>query len=356
MASNPSERHVAPFPGSSEDAAPASEVELSVVVAVYGCRNCLKSLHERLGASIAPITSSFELIFVDDRSPDGSWEVIAELAAKDPAVKAYRLSRNFGQHAAITAGLAQSKGHWTVVMDCDLQEPPEEIPRLYAKAQEGYDIVHGARRKRKHSWFRRSASRAYRRLMLESKAEREYSTLSMISRKVVNSFLNVRDKDREYLLVLDWLGYSHAVVEFEHDERPEGLSSYTFRRLASVALDGFFFRTTALLRWIVFAGFVVALGGFGLAAYDVYSFYAFGSLAGYTSLTVLLLLLSGVILISLGVVGLYVGRIFDQVKDRPLFILDQQIQSAAQTHEPASSTEPAELMPAPEPPLAPVPD
>src|SRR5437763_1651791 len=111
-------------------------VELSVVVPVYGCRECLRALHQRLTSSVEAITPSYELIFVDDRSPDDAWTVLEELGRVDPAVKAFRLSRNFGQHAAITTGLAESEGRWVAVMDCDLQDPPEEIPRLYTKAQE----------------------------------------------------------------------------------------------------------------------------------------------------------------------------------------------------------------------------
>src|SRR4051794_22527309 len=126
-------------------------VELSVVVPVYGCRGYLRELHRRLVEAVSTVTRSFELVFVDDASPDGAWEVLAELAVRHPEVRAFGLSRNFGQDAAITAGLSKSRGRWTVVMDCDLQEAPEEIPRLYAKAAEGYDLVRTVRSKRGHS-------------------------------------------------------------------------------------------------------------------------------------------------------------------------------------------------------------
>ena len=114
-------------------------VELSVVVPVYGCDECLHALHDRLTKSVASLVSSYEFVFVDDRSPDGSWETLREIAAADEHVRLVRLSRNFGQHPAITAGMAHATGEWIVVTDCDLEDPPEEIPRLYAKAQEGYD-------------------------------------------------------------------------------------------------------------------------------------------------------------------------------------------------------------------------
>jgi dolichol-phosphate mannosyltransferase len=300
--------------------------EISVVIPVYTCAGCLPALHERLTATLSAITADYEIVLVDDRSRDDAWEVLGRLARADRRLRIVRLSRNFGQHAAITAGLTRSRGAWTVVMDCDLQEPPEEIPRLYAKAQEGYDIVRAVREGRRHSAFRRMSASLYRRMLSEGEGEIEFSTLSMISRKVVDAFLQLRDRDREYQLVLDWLGFSQAPISFAHAERAgDSPSAYGLRELVSVALDGMFFRTTVLLRWIVLLGFLVALAGFGLGAYAVYARYVEDAPPGYTSIVVLLVLLSGFILISLGVVGLYVGRIFDQVKGRPLFVVDEAI-------------------------------
>src|ERR1035437_8766630 len=140
------------------------EVLLSVVVPVYGCAGCLVKLHERLTRSLAEVTDSYELVFIDDRSVDGGWEVLQDLARSDRRGRRFRLSRNFGQDAAITAGLASADGDWAVVMDCDLQEAPEDIPRLWAAAGEGYDVVRTIRRGRRHPPLRRWASRLYRRL------------------------------------------------------------------------------------------------------------------------------------------------------------------------------------------------
>jgi dolichol-phosphate mannosyltransferase len=306
--------------------------EISVVIPVYNCAGCLPALHERLSATLSALTSDYEIVLVDDRSRDDAWAVMSELARADGRLRIVRLSRNFGQHAAITAGLTRARGDWTVVMDCDLQEPPEEIARLWAKAQEGYDVVRATREGRRHSAFRRLSASLYRRMLSEREGggEIEFSTLSMISRKVVDAFLQLRDRDREYQLVLDWLGFSQATISFAHAERAgESPSAYGLRELVGVALDGMFFRTTVLLRWIVLLGFVVALAGFSLGAYAVFARIVEGGPPGYTSIVVLLVLLSGVILISLGVVGLYVGRIFDQVKGRPLFVVDEQIDGDA---------------------------
>jgi dolichol-phosphate mannosyltransferase len=322
-------------------------VEISVVVPVYGCAGCLRELHRRLQAVVGALTDSYELVFVDDASRDGAWNVLSELARHDPHVRAFGLSRNFGQDAAITAGLSRALGRWTVVMDCDLQERPEEIPRLYAKAQEGYDLVRTARSRRTHSRVRRWASRAYRRLLLDVDPTTEYSNMSLLSRRVVDAFLTLHDYHREYTLVLDWLGFSQATVQIEYAERAVGSSSYTLRRLLRVALDGMFFRTTVLLRAVVFLGFLVALAGGGLAAYNIAYYFVFGQPKGYTSLAVLVLLLSGFIIISVGVVGLYVGRVFEQVKFRPLFIISRQADAA-----PAQGL-PDQTLSAPEPAGAP---
>jgi glycosyltransferase involved in cell wall biosynthesis len=300
-------------------------IELSVVIPVYNCAGSLESLHARLTTSLAEVTPDYEIVLVDDRSTDEAWDILRDLAGRDPHLKVVRLSRNFGQHAAITAGLTRSTGAWTVVMDCDLQEPPEEIPRLYAKAQEGYEIVRAVRNDRKHSAFRRASATLYRRMLSERADEIEFSTLSIISRKVVDTFLLLRDRDREYQLVLDWLGFDQASISFTHGERHGSPSTYGPRELIRVALDGMFFRTTVLLHWIVYAGFAIAALGGVMAAYLVYSRYVSETPPGYTSIAVLLLLLSGFIIIALGVVGLYIGRIFDQVRARPLFVVDEQI-------------------------------
>jgi dolichol-phosphate mannosyltransferase len=322
-------------------------VQLSVVVPVYGCADCLVALHDRLTRSVSEITDSYELVFVDDRSLDEGWAVLQALARSDGHVKAFRLSRNFGQDAAITAGLAQSSGAWAVVMDCDLQEAPEDIPRLWAAAGEGYEIVRTIRRGWSHSRFRRATSRLYRRLTIETDVRPDYSNLSLLSRRVIDAFLRLRDHDREFMIALDWLGFDSTAIEIDHHERHAGTSGYTLGRLAQVAIDGMFFRSTVLLKVVVLTGFLIALAGFGVAVFEVIDYFAAKNetVPGYTSLAVLLLLLAGFIIISVGVVGLYVGRVFEQVKDRPLFLIDSQAEgpsneaAAVEADRPASTAQ-----------------
>ena len=306
------------------------EIELSVVVPVFGCAECLVPLHDRLTASVSQITDSYELVFIDDRSLDRGWTVLQTLAGRDPHVRAFRLSRNFGQDAAITAGLAQAQGDWAVVMDCDLQEAPEDIPRMWAAAQEGSDVVRATRQQWSHSRLRRVGSRTFRRLTQDSSVRTDYSNLSLLSRAVIDAFLRLRDRDREFMVALDWLGFSTTSIEIQHRERHHGKSSYTLRQLIGVAVDGMFFRTTVLLRLVVLTGFVIALCGLLLAGFEVVDYFTAPGrrIPGYTSLAVLVLVLSGVIIVSVGVVGMYVGRIFEQVKDRPLYLIDSEASGA----------------------------
>lgn len=305
-----------------------SEIDLSVVVPVYGCASCLPELHRRLTAAIASTGQRHELVFVDDRSPDGAWKVLRELSSTDPTLRAFRLSRNFGQHAAITAGLSLSCGRRVVVMDCDLQDPPEDIPRLLERANEGFDIVFARRVHKEHSWIRRAGAALFFSLINATTArqlEGEYGTFSVISRRVVEAFLQLGDRDRHYLFVLNWLGFTSADVEYRHGSRHSGRSSYTLRTLLRHALSGVFFQTTILLRWIVYLGFWVSLSGLALAGWFVYQYFAKDVQPGYTSLAVLILLLSGFIISSTGITGLYIGRIFEQVKQRPLFVVDREV-------------------------------
>ena len=302
--------------------------DLSVVIPVYGCDPCLRALHARLRRALAEITDDPEIVYVDDRSPDGAWETLRQIAADDACVTALRLSRNFGQHAAITAGLSESTGRWVAVMDCDLQDPPEAIAQLHAKALEGYDVVLARRRRRGGSLLRRLTGGAYHRLsrwLSKSDMYTNYTNLSLISRKVVDAFLGLGDKDRQYLLIVHWLGFRRAAIEVDQEGRHAGVSAYTWRSLVRVAVDGLFFQTTVLLRWVVYAGFLFALAGVALAAYTMLV-YVFGRpLPDWTGLPVLILVLTGFIIISTGVTGLYIGKIFDQVKGRPLFVVDVKV-------------------------------
>jgi polyisoprenyl-phosphate glycosyltransferase len=299
---------------------------ISVVVPVYGCRDCLEHLHDRLTATLSGLVPAYEIILVDDRARDESWSEIERLVELDASVRGVRLSRNFGQHAAITAGLSQVRGEWVVVMDCDLQDPPERIPDLYAKALEGHEIVFGRRTHKPTGPIRRLLASLYfqcLRVFTGSHIEGQYGTFSVISRKVVEAFLEMRDQDRHYLMILNWLGFDAVAVDYEPALRYRGRSSYSLPHLIEHALDGVFFQTTVLLRWIVYLGFFLASLGGVLAAYLLAARIAGQAYPGWTSIVVLTLALCGFIILSTGITGLYIGKVFEQSRGRPIFVVDR---------------------------------
>ena len=313
------------------------EPDLSVVVPVYGCADCLEALCARLLPVLDAHVGDWEVVFVDDASRDGAWEVIEAVVARDGRVRGIQLSRNFGQHAAITAGMAETRGREVVVMDCDLQDPPEDIPRLIAAAREGFDVVLTKRDRRRQSWPRRAGAKLYlraRNALLGTTVDPELSTLSLISRGVVDAFLGMGDRDRQYMLILHWLGFRRTVIGLTHSDRHAGKSSYTLSKLMRVAVDGLFFQTTALLRWVVYLGFGVATAGVVLAAVFIALFFVGRPLPGFTSLAVLILVVGGFIIVSTGIMGLYVGKIFEQVKGRPVYVVGRRAGQAGEAGAP----------------------
>ena len=321
--------------------------EISVVVPVFRCTPCLRPLHERLVAALEATVERFEIILVDDCGGEGAWAAIEGLAASDDRVRGVRLSRNFGQHVAITAGLTEARGAWAVVMDCDLQDPPEEIPRLYAKAREGYDIVYGRRRSKPAPLMRRLTARLYFKALnvfTGAGLEGEFGSFSLISRKVIDGFLRFRDRDRHYIFILHWLGFDWAAVDYTPAARHAGKSSYSFAKLVKHALDGVFFQTTVLLRWIVYLGFVLAALGALFAAYLTVARLTGTAFPGWTSIAVITLLGTGFIITTTGITGLYIGKVFEQVKDRPLFIVAQTTEDGRAGDEPAAGSVPRDAL------------
>jgi len=304
----------------------SGDVEISVVVPVYGCAGCLDVLHARLVTVLSGLGVTFEIVLVDDGAPDRSWPVIERLAGADPRVRGVLLSWNFGQQLAITAGLSEARGRWAVVMDCDLQEPPEEIPRLYEKAREGCDIVYAKRIGKRLGPFRVLAARLYQRLLTALtglSVDPGYGALSIISRQVIDEFLRFRDPDRHYVHILKWLGFRTGEISYVHQERHAGRSAYSLARLVRLALDGLLFQTTTFLKWIVYLGFFVAFLGGVLTLVVVYIRLFVGGFPGWASTVVTLFVLTGMMMTSIGVCALYIGKIFDQGKGRPLFVVQK---------------------------------
>ena len=268
-------------------------------------------------------------MLIDDRSDDGGWEVLGGWPASIRTCARIASAATSGRTRRSPPGWPRlavtGRWSWTAI---SRRRP--RTSRGCGRPRGGHDLVRTVRRGWRHSAFRRWTSRTYRRLTLETDVRPDYSNLSLLSRPVIDAFLRLRDRDREYMIALDWLGFDSTAIEIEHHERHAGRSGYTLERLIRVALDGMFFRSTLLLRLVVLLGFVVALAGIVVAGFEVVDYFLEPdkTVPGYTSLAVLLLVLAGFIIVSVGVVGLYVGRIFEQVKDRPLFLIDRQAESA----------------------------
>ncbi|MBE0574963.1 MAG: glycosyltransferase family 2 protein [Desulfuromonadales bacterium] len=300
-------------------------LELSIVIPVYNAESCLEELYRRLVHSLESISKNFEIILVEDCGGDRSWEFICELSKRDPRIKGLKFSRNFGQHYAITAGLDRCEGDWIVVMDCDLQDRPEEIPRLYAKAKEGYDVVLAKRGKRSDPLLKRISSRMFYRLfnyMADLKYDPEVGNFRIISRRVANAFLTMREQLRFFGGMVDWLGFPSASINVEHAERFAGETSYDFRKLSKLATETIVAYSDKPLRLTIRFGFTMAGVAFAMALYYVYRGLVYDSpVLGWSSLIVSIYLLGGIIIAVLGIIGLYLGKTFDQTKNRPLYVV-----------------------------------
>lgn len=298
---------------------------LSVVIPVYNADNCLDELYLRLKSALESISPDFEIVLVEDCGGDNSWQVIERLAAADPRVRGIQFSRNFGQHHGITAGLDYCSGDWVVVMDCDLQDRPEEIQRLYDKAQEGYDIVLARRGPRRDPPLKRIASWLFYKVfsyLADIKYDGESGNFRIISRKVVVNYCQMREQLRFFGGLVQWMGFPTASIEVEHAERFEGKSTYTFAKLWKLASETIIAHSDKPLRLAVRFGFMMALCSF---CYGVYilgvALFNRSPIPGWSSLIVSLYLIGGIIIGILGILGIYLGKTFDESKRRPLFII-----------------------------------
>lgn len=299
---------------------------ISVVIPVYGCHACLHELHERLHVSLSRISENYEIFMVNDASPDDSWQIIQTLARKFKRVKGISLSRNFGQHHAITAGLDFVRGDWVVVMDCDLQDQPEEILKLYDKAQLGFDIVVGRRALRKDSALKRLSSRMFYfalNYFTDAKLNNRIGNFGIYARRVIQSICGLKEQNRSFGLFAFWVGFRRVEIDIEHAARPYGESGYTFKKMLNLATDSILAHSTKLLWASIKLGFLLASSALLYSLWLVIRYFAWAvPVAGWTSLMVSIYFTAGLILGSVGVLGIYLGKIFEEVKRRPLYIIE----------------------------------
>lgn len=298
---------------------------LSIVSPIYRGEKMLNELVSRIEVSVSTITDDYEIILVNDASPDESWAGITRICAQDKKVKGINLSRNFGQHYAISAGLSKVSGEWIVVMDCDLQDRPEEIPNLYAKALEGFDIVYARRVARKDKFLKRLSSTMFHAVfdyLSGSKTDKTIANFGVYKRQVIDEFNKMPEKARSFGSLVSYLGFAKTTVDVKHAERAEGTSSYNLVKLLKLSFDVIISNSNKPLRLATGMGFFMAFISFLLAIYNLIAKVAgIIEVPGYTTTVFSIWFVGGLLLFVLGILGLYIGKIFDQVKDRPLFVI-----------------------------------
>jgi polyisoprenyl-phosphate glycosyltransferase len=310
---------------------PFADALISVVAPVYNEAETVAELHRRLTAALAPL-GRYEVVFVDDGSTDGTWDVLRELAQEDVRLRLLRLSRNFGHQIALSAGLDHARGDAVVSMDGDLQDPPELIPDLVESWLEGADVVFAVRRRREgETWFKLATASAFYKLINSVSSvdiPEQAGDFRLLSRRALDALLAMPERARYLRGMSSWIGFRQSQVEYTRDARRAGQTKYPLRRMLHFAGDAVTSFSATPIRFVAGLGFAsVALCLVALAWSLYVRLFTDQTVAGWTSVMVLVLFLGGVQLLSLGIIGQYVGRIFDEVKGRPLYFVDEVVES-----------------------------
>lgn len=303
--------------------------KLSVVSPVYHGENMLEELVARISKAVAPLTSDYEIILVNDCSPDASWEEIKALCARDAKVKGINLAHNFGQPYAITAGLSYAQGDYIAVIDCDLQNKPEDLPALFLKAMEGYDIVSARRVHRDDTFLKRMSSAVFHRVydfLSGFSTDKAVAEFGVYSKRIVKVYCSIPEYSRSFVELIHTLGFRKTGIDVMHDHRLEGKSSYNLSRLLRLSFNAIISNSNRPLQLAVTLGFIMSLFSFLMAVYNIFAKFAgWNEVAGYTTTVFSIWFVGGLLLFMMGILGLYIGKIFDQVKGRPVFIVQDTL-------------------------------
>jgi glycosyltransferase involved in cell wall biosynthesis len=299
--------------------------EIAVIIPVYMGATFIRELCARLIATLQTVTHSFSIFLIDDRAADNVWPIISDLCGEDHRIKGIQLSRNFGQHHALTAGIDHADARWYVVMDCDLQDAPEDIPLLYAKARQGFDMVIATRRKEGHRFFKRNASRVFYSIFSKLAGfEMNWAigNFRIFSSQVAAGFRDMREQMRCLPATLSVMGFEVGEIELPHHRRPHGETTYTLKKLVQLGGNMVLAHSQAPLKLAMYTGLVVAglsmLAGMTIAVAAAFEFF---SVTGWASLIVAIFAVGGFQIFITGVVGIYVGKCFDEAKRRPLYFI-----------------------------------
>lgn len=306
-----------------------NNTHISIVSPVYKSEDKVEELVAQIKQFVAPITDDFEIILVNDGSPDNSWIKIFQETEKDSRIKGINLSRNFGQHNAITAGLNYAKGDWVVVMDCDLQDRPDEIINLYNKAQEGWDIVNARRMNRQDKLLKRLSSKLFHWIygfLSGINSDKSIANFGIYHSKVITEYNKMNEIARSFQSLIQYIGFKSCTINVKHAERSEGSSSYTLSKLFHLAGDVIISNSNRPLKMAVKLGFFISIMSFLIALYNVAAYFlGIIKVAGFTTTIFSIWFVGGLILTFLGILGIYIGKIFNQVKGRQLFIVSNEI-------------------------------
>jgi len=301
-------------------------MKLSIIIPIYNEQGNIDRLINRLKGVVAQLNIDCEYVFINDGSKDDSINIIRNLAKIDPSVKYINFSRNFGHQIAVTAGLDKAKGDRIVIIDADLQDPPELIIEMFHKMDEGFEVVYAKRKARKgESWMKKFTARMFYRILKAITSVNipvDTGDFRIMDRKIVD-VLNQMPEQQKFLRgQISWIGFNQTYVEYERDERNAGETGYTYKKMIRFALDGITSFSNFPLKFASICGFVVSGIAFVVMLYALYSrFISKDYIEGWTSIIISVLFLGGIQLISIGIIGEYISRLSSNVRNRPLYII-----------------------------------
>lgn len=302
-------------------------MKFSVVIPVYGCPGAVIPLYDRLTGTLRKLTDDYEIVMVNDGCPQNSWKEIVQVCNKDRHVIGINLSRNFGQMHATNAGIEYSRGEYVILMDCDLQDKPEAILDLYNEIEKGYDIVFVARKKRKDNAVIKFLSKSFYMVynsLVEGYYNPEIGNYCIVKRKIVEEYCALPEHKKSYTTLLCWLGYRTSIINVEGEERMEGKSSYSFKKKMALAIDMITFQSNKPLLFFIKIGLTIGMLAVLYIIYQLFIYFVIGGApSGWMSLIAVISLLGGLQLVSIGVIGIYIGNIFNEVKNRKSYFIQE---------------------------------
>lgn len=302
-------------------------MQLSIIIPIYNEQGNIDRLINRLKGVIAQLNVTCEYVFINDGSKDDSINIIKNLAAIDPSVKFINFSRNFGHQIAVTAGLDKCIGDRIVIIDADLQDPPELIIDMYKKMDEGFEVVYAKRAARKgESWMKKFTARMFYRILKSITSVNipvDTGDFRIMDRKIVDVLKQMPEQQKFLRGQISWIGFNQTYVEYERDERFAGETGYTYKKMIRFALDGITSFSNFPLKFATICGFVVSGIAFLVMLYALYArFISRDYIEGWTSIIISVLFLGGIQLISIGIIGEYISRLSSNVRNRPLYIIN----------------------------------